>query len=420
VFLKIKGIGKIQDSTIEMQGITVIAGENNTGKSTFGKVLYCMFNAFCNIDTTILNERKHGILNEITNSLSFDEFESIHLSNNLIEQILNLKNSFSADKFREIMLNSADKVIESDVKILDEIIQESISELEQYITLSDTEIKKIIINRYFRNEFFGQINHINRPDVPGEISLIIKKQQVNAILSSSGCLELNEEVGIVHNAIYIDTPFILDDISRNRGVYANRYSWSRINHRENLFFRLTKDKTETTVITEAIVKQKLDNVQKMINLITNGDFIKTKNSLTFSDRSMQQPIALQNISTGMKIFLIIKRLLEQHEIKERDVLIFDEPEIHLHPEWQIKFAEILILLQKEFNLTILLTTHSPYFLHAVEKKKKKYSIDDKLNCYLAESKGDVSIVSDVTESIDSIYKQLAKPFQELENERYRD
>ena len=35
--LKIKGIGKIQDSQIEMKGITVIAGENNTGKSTFGK-----------------------------------------------------------------------------------------------------------------------------------------------------------------------------------------------------------------------------------------------------------------------------------------------------------------------------------------------------------------------------------------------
>jgi AAA15 family ATPase/GTPase len=37
--LKISGIGKIGDSEIELKGITVIAGENNTGKSTFGKVL---------------------------------------------------------------------------------------------------------------------------------------------------------------------------------------------------------------------------------------------------------------------------------------------------------------------------------------------------------------------------------------------
>jgi AAA15 family ATPase/GTPase len=40
MFLNIKGIGKISDSQIKMDGITVIAGENNTGKSTFGKALF--------------------------------------------------------------------------------------------------------------------------------------------------------------------------------------------------------------------------------------------------------------------------------------------------------------------------------------------------------------------------------------------
>jgi predicted ATPase len=50
VLLRIKGIGKILDSQIKMDGITVIAGENNTGKSIFGKALYCIFNAFCNAE----------------------------------------------------------------------------------------------------------------------------------------------------------------------------------------------------------------------------------------------------------------------------------------------------------------------------------------------------------------------------------
>ena len=34
--LHLENIGLIQDATIEMQGITVIAGENGTGKSTVG------------------------------------------------------------------------------------------------------------------------------------------------------------------------------------------------------------------------------------------------------------------------------------------------------------------------------------------------------------------------------------------------
>jgi AAA15 family ATPase/GTPase len=422
VILKVKGIGKIQDSSIEMQGITVIAGENNTGKSTFGKTLYCMFNAFCNIDTTVLNERKRSIRNTIFKNFIYEDedFESIRLSDKLIDKILNLKDTFSADKFREIMIGSTNELTENDELLVDRVIHKSIDELERYVNLNDVEIKKIIINRYFRNEFLGQINHINRLDVPGEVSLTIKGQQVNVTLSENECTDLRDEVCIIHDAIYIDTPFVLDDVGRIRGGSPGNFSLSNnINHRRNLFIRLRED-NETAVITEAIVKQKLDNVQKIINTMADGNFIRTENSLTFSDRSMKQPIALQNISTGMKIFLIIKRLLEQNQIKEKDVLIFDEPEIHLHPEWQIKFAEVLILLQKEFNLTILLTTHSPYFLHAIEVYSDKYSIKDKLNCYLAESDGDISVVRDVTENIDSIYKQLAQPFQKLEDVKYED
>ena len=44
--LEIKNIGRIEEASIEMNGITVIAGENDTGKSTVGKVLYAPFFVF--------------------------------------------------------------------------------------------------------------------------------------------------------------------------------------------------------------------------------------------------------------------------------------------------------------------------------------------------------------------------------------
>lgn len=43
--LSIKNIGKIANADIKLNGITVVAGENNTGKSTIGKVLYSYFRA---------------------------------------------------------------------------------------------------------------------------------------------------------------------------------------------------------------------------------------------------------------------------------------------------------------------------------------------------------------------------------------
>ena len=64
----------------------------------------------------------------------------------------------------------------------------------------------------------------------------------------------------------------------------------------------------------------------------------------------------------------------------KSLLIIDEPEVHLHPEWQVKFAEILTLLQKEIDIHILLTTHSPYFLQAIDVFSRKamiYGVNNK-------------------------------------------
>ncbi|WP_240148693.1 AAA family ATPase [Streptococcus sp. 2001] len=73
----------------------------------------------------------------------------------------------------------------------------------------------------------------------------------------------------------------------------------------------------------------------------------------------------------MKTFYLIKSLLENGVIRENGTLILDEPEVHLHPEWQLKFAEIIVLLQKEFGLHILINSHSPYLVEAIDIFSKK-------------------------------------------------
>ena len=44
--LKIKDFGVIKNADIKVDGITVITGNNNTGKSTIGKVFFSYFNSF--------------------------------------------------------------------------------------------------------------------------------------------------------------------------------------------------------------------------------------------------------------------------------------------------------------------------------------------------------------------------------------
>jgi predicted ATPase len=243
-------------------------------------------------------------------------------------------------------------------------------------------------------------------------------------IKNNECNKFVDNVGIRHSAIYMDTPFIIDDVQSEYRKYSqSSFSMNyntRINHRRNLRYRLCKEHSNNTVIEEVIINQKIESILSSIHSVTNGEFKEDKESLMFMENGLKKPIPLSSVSAGIKTFIIIKRLLELGEIKERNILILDEPEIHLHPAWQLQFAEILVLLQKEFNLTILLTTHSPYFLNAVEVFGEKHGIKELLNFYLAESNGDVSDVREVTDSIDTIYKQLAMPFQKLEDISYED
>ena len=76
------------------------------------------------------------------------------------------------------------------------------------------------------------------------------------------------------------------------------------------------------------------------------------------------------------------------------------------------------MLQKEFNLHILLNTHSPYFLNAIQVYAAKHTISNKCKYYLSENRDDYSEINDVSNDIDKIYKKLAEPFQKLENQKY--
>jgi len=173
-------------------------------------------------------------------------------------------------------------------------------------------------------------------------------------------------------------------------------------------------------ISEHVInKQKLESVLKSIASIVPGEFSMTEfGGLGFQEQGLAYPLEMVNVSAGMKTFLIIKRLLEKGTIKELDVLILDEPEIHLHPEWQVKFAEILVLLQKAFDLTILLTTHSPFFLRAIEVFSAKHDVEARCNYYYLINDEGCCHVENVTENTDGIYQVLAQSFQILDNIYY--
>ena len=421
MFFEIDNIGKIKNAQIEMQGITVLAGNNSTGKSTFGKALYCIFNAFYESDSEIKKERKRNIEDIF---IRYRRYPYLRLKQkHILDVIVDMASNAVTDLPKEIKIIIQDAIEQNIIRLdeADDVLDELAKKIASYTEISNEQYQKAILERYLAAEFDGQITHINMPQQPGKISLSFKNGQVHLTteVDKNECVGYTDEVGIVNRAFYVDTPFVMDFTSQP-GI---RSLYGEYNHRHRISEHLIS--TGSRNISEDVIgKERLKSVLASINLAVSGDFSPMESGglrdFGFRENGLNFPLELTNVSAGMKVFLIIKRLLEKGEIKERDVLILDEPEIHLHPEWQIIFAETLVLLQKEFELTILLTTHSPYFLHAIEVYSEKQGISDRCRYYLTTTKDGYCCVQDTTKDTDCIYQILAKPFQTLDNTRYAE
>ena len=410
--LTINNIGKLKNAEVVIDGITVITGENDTGKSTVGKVLWSVFNGFYEIDEKVYNEKVSElkkIIDEIIKenvykNLSTDYNSFFEIFNSTGEKIaiefLKENKNYSEDEIK-IIINNYKK----DLKI--ENISKFVQEINETLKISDKEIIKVIVSRVMNKEFHNQINAVFSKEKMniGEINLKIKDKEIDLKIENNEISDVQNYFLINKETMYIDNPFILDS-----------YDFEDENHQTHLATNVFSE-NENSVISEIKVKKKLNNIYQKLNSVLSGEILENKNS-KFVYRKNGEDIDLKNLSTGLKTFAIIKMLLQNGTLEENGTIILDEPEIHLHPEWQLKFAELIVLLQKEFGMHILLTTHSPYFLNAIEVFSERHKIEDKCKYYVAENEGNSSIIKDLTGNTREIYRKLARPIQDLENIRY--
>lgn len=125
-------------------------------------------------------------------------------------------------------------------------------------------------------------------------------------------------------------------------------------------------------------------------------------------------VDISNLSNGIKSLTLLEYAVECGCLGQGDCLILDEPEINLHPAWQIKYAEQIVRLQTVLNLNIVLTTHTPYFFEAMELYARQYKVTDKCRYYLTDLINGTIQLTDVTANTQPIYEKLAKPLEDLD------
>ena len=409
--LVLKNIGKIRSSDISIDGITVIAGENDTGKSTIAKTLFVLCDSYHNRSYKIYLERLKNIgkLLQIM-KLENDECEYFFPAtnedlNNIATFILDTKDKLlaSKDALREKIVAWLDEItdgsIERPLKLDDAFFTNILEKVRFNVSVPEGDIFREIVVQTILAEFVGEARCLFN-DENGNIFVSNGDKDVHIVIDKNGDISIDNLSLKLMNAVYIDNLAWFSD--------------EGLPHQMGLAQYFQKDFELNNAIDELITNRKLALVFNKISNICKGDIVKHKaGNWFYSLNNLKRLLPIDNLSVGVRVFSIIKFLIKNGAIQENSLLILDEPETHLHPAWQIVFAEVIVLLYKYLDVRFLLNTHSPYFLHAIEVYSAHHGIVDKCKYYLSQDTDGMSETEDVTTSVDKIYKKLLAPIQEL-------
>lgn len=400
--LVLKNIGIIESADIELQGLTVIAGSNDTGKSTVGKIAYSLTKAYEDFEVESQREKSRITLRLYRELYSLLRREIAPSKSTPFMRIFNNINFFHADT--DVVPKLVKEIRESleSIKIGPSIktkIIAKIVEIEKVYAKEETKNDKIVkvLTEVLRSEFRNQITNLN-----SDTATISIQEGENPIVSiainnNNITVEPRDRLFPFESSILIETPFVLQ--------YQEAIAEGETHHITDLLRRLMNSAI-INIKEESAISAIIEGRLSYSELDDHFEFKKNINGRPYG-------IKIQNVASGIRNFGILQLLERAGEFNKNLLLIIDEPEIHLHPEWQVEYARVLVQLIKK-RIKVLVTSHSPYLIEALNKFSRVENLTDQTRFYLAEKcPNGNAIIKDKTKEKDEIFAKLSKPFERL-------
>lgn len=423
----IENIAKIKSADVKLNGLTVIAGENGSGKSTVGKMLFSVIQVLKSTQSDSVQRQRHFLQKHIDSLYTRLRSCSVGMS------------SYRDGMPRNYQLGT--QLLDGSLTI--EQLQEMIAEVLAGASIL-TPRTKANIDEDIKNISICVNNFNNRAAVQAaSIQSMIESEFMNTVCSvgteeahvffdaSDGADDAHIKFSIVNekvtkvsscgqeflqDATYVESPLYLHMLE------SLRRSVQYIEVEPHPVLRaMIPTHIKDFVEKMAYAKSSLDLFEdyspllKSIENRINGTFGYEKDSnklYYYSNGNRFSPI---NTASGTKTFGVLQLLLQSHAIGPNRILLWDEPENHLHPEWQVMFADVMLQLVVQ-GIPIVISTHSPYFIQAIRYYASKYGIENSVDYYLAEEgKDGLSFLEEVTNDLNRVFRKLSRPLTEIMN-----
>lgn len=432
--LKLHNILKIEDADIEIGGLTVLTGENNSGKSTVGKILFSILKAVNNvrqvdkmktislIRTELISLKRMFHRSEDTSIL--DDIQNLSL--NIVDKFIDVNNLRQYLEIEAERRNFSSRMVA--------MIRSRLYRIEALIVKLDNpevavrdEFESIAKSEFMETlNSYGSMNstilfHDDTSDADGsdiEISLYDGKVDYVRLLGNSSL----EDVTYIESPLYLHilntlrlTSTIPTTSLRGLPSYLRRENIPY--HLADMADKILSSSDELSdLFNHDLFGTDCSSQLDEINSVIGGEFILNNKTKQLSFKENGHVVPPISVASGIKSFGVLQRLIQTDNISTFKMLIWDEPEIHLHPEWQIVFCKLIIELVAK-GIPIVVSSHSPYFVQALRYFASAKGIEKDVKYYMAEESNEtrLSTVKEVTNDLNRVFALLAAPLRDIMN-----
>lgn len=462
--LTVDQVGRIGHASVALDGITVLVGANNTGKSSLGRALFALLESFHDFSGEKYRQTRRSVRNRLRSFLTSEASDrdrsyvlAIHVADDLSDALLSAdragRGGFSAERVADIFAGyvfdastlrfSSGQWDEADLRNLMEKIHDpqQTADVRERVTrllsLTDDDFASRFVSTTFSDIFDGQVTNLVTGAVESRIDLMGDAEETlaEATIARNGNTRAVAHPDKLGQAIMLDDPRVADDVfghgamgpgSRIRSVSGSygyeRRAWQRLadERAERIHDIGLSPDSDSTVADLILSQQDVDAALRKFDAAYSGKIARGEmNSTVLSDTApVKEPIHLANASMGSKAMMLVRYLFEESKLHDGDFLILDEPEIHLHPHWQITYARFIVTMAKQFGVRMLIATHSPYFLQALVDYSRLYGFGEQTSVYSSTIQQDETISFDREDAagIARVFEDMAAPFIQLERE----
>ena len=372
--IHISNFRAIEDAQIALNGITVLTGLNATGKSTISRMMYYA-GYYANHYQELIDDRLNGMLEGIT--LYLLQYLDLLPDDERMLFIFKGYRRFSHKPFEEedayLMIDTLQKHYESgaQVKSLDrerlgKVLGKQFKNRQAFFKGLE-ELKEVIEGVY---EFYRRLLKDRPPiflrDKLSELFSTSKETLMKSFSVREGTEEIvgpsRKDVGVFTSfdrVFYIDSPMIAN-FSGDFPLGVLDQNW------EELIQFFYDGRTRSLSESEQRVADLLAGITRgqVVLPSKDQDGVMRTRKIYFTESSGES-YAIKEVATGIKSFALIQSLLQKGLLTERTLLIIDEPEAHLHPQWTVEYARIITTLHRELGVKFLLATHSPRLVQSL-------------------------------------------------------